>query len=453
MRLIGWALLAVALVLGGFEAGRSLRPEQATAAPSVCPYSGGGPPFAFQSFEADRTRSLYLDAQLLAAANQLFPDDPEFALPPLETGSARIEDPEAGIPPQIIHAIGWIESKINQTHIDVPYGNLGPTLLSFDCGYGIMQITSTIDNDGGLPSRYEALVGAHFAYNIAAGARLLVEKWNEDELFPVIGQSDPAYVESWYYALWAYNGWAISNHPRGPDVDPFRPQPYACDDARNGYPYQELVLGCIINPPEVDGTRLWEPLPVSLPSLEELSTPGGPLGLDRYYEGLDQWYAGLGGPPFAAMGFELPGGALPHDSETGDIPHEFDSLRTQVLGEPEILFETREIDLGSTLQSGGAVLQIGNAGGGLLPWRVVELPDWITAEIQAGSALGNSYGFDPIPSRLRLNVSSEGALPGLRHSRLRLEFLFPDGRIETRTVTISLEKQGAAFYKAGSPQS
>ena len=63
------------------------------AAPSSCPYSGGGPPFSLQSFEADPPRQLYLDTQLLAAANQLFPDDEEFQLFPLQVGEQRIEDP------------------------------------------------------------------------------------------------------------------------------------------------------------------------------------------------------------------------------------------------------------------------------------------------------------------------------------------------------------------------
>ena len=452
MRLATWLLLAAALLVGGFEAGQWLRPERAAATPSVCPYSGGGPPFAFQSFEADRMRTLYLDAQTLASANQLFPDDPEFALLPLETGSARVEDATAQIPPEILHAISWVESKINQTRIDVAYGTLGPTLLSFDCGYGIMQVTSSIHNDGGLPSRYEALVGTHFAYNVAAGARILAEKWNDDEIYPFIGESDPTYIESWYYALWAYNGWAISNHPSGPDVDPFR-QPYACDDARNGYPYQELVLGCIINPPIVDGVRLWEPLAVTLPSLDDLAAPGGPLELDRYYEGLERWYAGLGGPPFAAMGFELPFSAAPVTLQNGERSDSFADLQKRVLGRPELLFETTEIDLGSTLRAGGAVVEIANVGGGLLPWRVVELPGWLNVDLHAGAALGASYEVIPSSARLRLEAAAGGAPPGVHRSQLRLEFSYPDGSVELRSVTISLEKQGAAFYQAGSPQS
>jgi len=223
-------------------------------------------------------RSIYLEAQLLAAENRLFPGDPEFAMPALTVGANRTASASATIPAQLLHAISWIESKINQVHISVPYGDVGAALISSDCGYGIMQVTSTIDNDGGLPSRYEALAISHFAYNIAAGAGILAEKWNED-YFPVVGESDPGYVESWYFALWAYNGWAWINHPGNPAYDPQRP-PYDCDDDESGYwdyPYQERVLGCVLNPPVVNGQQLWESHPVVLPDIPNLTAPGGAL--------------------------------------------------------------------------------------------------------------------------------------------------------------------------------
>ena len=221
MALLGYrrrrAALASLIALALIALTMSLSAEPAQAAPTSCPYSGGGPPFTLQSFEADKDRQLYLDALQLAASNQLFPDDEDFQLPMLTVGANRIEDPSATIPPQILYAIAWIESKIAQAPWEVDWNSLGPPLISFDCGYGIMQITSTIHNDGGLPSRYEALVGAHFAYNIAAGARILAEKWN-DPFFPIVGDHDPRYVESWYYALWAYNGWAGDQPPRQPGL-------------------------------------------------------------------------------------------------------------------------------------------------------------------------------------------------------------------------------------------
>ena len=458
MRFAGLEALLVAIVLlaGGFAAGQWLRGEPSHAAPSSCPYSGGGPPFSLQSFEADRPRQLYLDTQLLAAANQLFPEDEEFQLFPLQVGEQRIEDPSATIPPEILHAISWIESKTNQTSIEVPYGDLGPALVSFDCGYGIMQVTSSIINDGGLPSRYEALTGTHFAYNIAAGARILAEKWNEG-FYPIVGANDPGYFESWYYALWAYNGWAGVNHPANPSYDLFR-APYNCDDAGNGYPYQELVLGCIANPPIVDGRALWTAQPVSLPDLTLLSAAGAPLDLDVFYAGLDSisfYPGGPAQPPFADMNMDLPSGAQRRTAPDPD-PGQALATRARVLGEPDGRLETDELKLTSSqLESGAVPLLIHNEGTGLLAWRIVDAPSWLSFDVQAGVALGSGYPFsnETQSSRLSISAAAGGVPEGSHRGRITLEFHYPDGSSSVETVAISLDKRGAAYYEAGRPQS
>ena len=416
-----------------------------SSAPSSCPYSGGGPPFAVESFEADRMRSTYLQAQLLAAENRLFPGDPEFALPALKVGANRTASASAMIPAQLLYAISWIESKINQVHIAVPYGEVGPALVSSDCGYGIMQVTSTIDNDGGLPSRYEALAISHFAYNIAAGAGILAEKWNED-YFPVVGESDPEYVESWYFALWAYNGWAWINHPGNPKYNPARPA-YDCNEDDNGYwdyPYQERVLGCVINPPVVDGRRLWEPHPVILPDIPSLTAPGGALDPDLFRQRLDQVRE--------RMSLDLPGGAVPAQLTIGRP----DPNRGALLGMPELDGVPGELELSSSeLARGGTQLTIANEGSGLLAWRVVSTPSWLDVGIQAGVALGNGYNFAQMPQQSIIPISaSAGGVPEGSHlGRIVLEFNYPDGTSETQSVAISLDKRGAAFYEAGRPQS
>ena len=456
MRSAGLEALLVAIVLlaGGFAAGQWLRGEPSQAAPSSCPYSGGGPPFSLQSFEADRSRQLYLDTQRLAAANQLFPGDEEFQLLPLQVGEQRFDDPSATIPAEILHAISWIESKTNQTSIEVPYGDLGPALVSFDCGYGIMQVTSSIFNDGGLPSRYEALTGTHFAYNIAAGARILVEKWNEG-LYPIVGAADPSYVESWYYSLWAYNGWASVNHPMHPLNDPFR-SAYRCDDARNGYPYQELVLGCIARPPTVDGRQLWTAQAILLPDISRLGSPGAALDLDVFYAGLDSISFFPGGPsqpPFAEMNMALPSGA---QRRGGLDLGQAQATRARVLGAPNGLLETDQLELTSSqLQSGAVPLVIHNEGTGLLAWRIVDAPSWLSFDVQAGVALGSGYAFSNAAQRSRLRISAAaGGVPEGSHSGLiRLAFDYPDGSSSVETVAISLDKQGAAYYEAGRPQS
>ena len=446
-------LAAVLLLAGGFGLGVWLRGEPSHAAPRNCPYSGGGPPFAMQSFEADRARSLYLDAQRLAAANALFPEDPDFQLPALTAGAERFDDLGAAIPAEILYAIGWIESATNQTAIEVPYGQLGPSLVSFDCGYGIMQVTSSIVNDGGLPSRYEALVGTHFAYNIAAGARILAEKWN-DAFYPSVGAHDPRFIESWYYALWAYNGWAGVNHPLNPIYDPFR-SVYDCRGRANEYPYQERVLGCIINPPEVDGSRLWEPVPVSLPDRVAFSSVGGALDLDTFYAGLDTISIHIDGAiesPFAEMRMPLPDDAAARPAVD---PLQAEAERARVLGRPAPRLDADALELTTAeLESGEVSLTIHNEGTGLLAWRVVEAPSWLSLDISAGAALGG-YAAAPGPqaSRLRLSSAAGGVPEGSHRGAILIEFLLPDGRSQTQRLAISLDKRGAAFYEAGVPQS
>lgn len=439
-------LVALCLLFTATPTGRS--------APSVCPYSGGGPAYLFQSWEAERDRSRYLDAQRLAAANLLFPNDEEFALPPLEVGVDRIETPGAAIPAPLLYAIGWIESSTNQTAAEVPYGELGPALVSFDCGYGIMQVTSAILNEGGLPTRFEALVGTHFAYNIAAGAQILVEKWNED-FFPQVGGADPSLIESWYYALWGYNGWALSNHPAGPEVDPFRAPEYPCDGRRNGFPYQELVLGCVANPPLVDGRPLWDAVPVALPDLAVLAAPGGPLDPAHFYAGLNDLrnVAADGSrlAPFAAMQMPLSQFAAPYGAAPPGAA-EAQQLRQRILGEPRLRLSAEEIELDSASGAPAASLVIENEGSGLLAWRVARAPSWVEINVQAGVAVGAEIPNAGV-STLVVRAAAGGVPEGEHIGQLRLEAMLPDGSTISRSIAVSLNKLGAAFYEAGTPQS
>ena len=58
------------------------------------------------------------------------------------------------IPPVLLKAIAWIESGWAQASYDPPvqYGQVGPVLSSHDCGYGIMQVTSGMQNVSGVPN-------------------------------------------------------------------------------------------------------------------------------------------------------------------------------------------------------------------------------------------------------------------------------------------------------------
>ncbi len=446
--------VALVLLVGGFGVAVWLSSEVAAAAPTSCVYSGGGPPFSMQSFEGDEPRALHLDALRLAGSNALFPEDDEFLLPPLAVGPKRLDDPEASIPAEILYAIAWVESHLTQAASEVRYGHTGPSLVSFDCGYGVMQVTSSIVNDGGLPSRYEALVGTHFAYNIAAGARILAEKWNSP-IYPIVGDHDPRYIESWYYALWAYNGWAGVNHPRNPIYNPSRGV-YDCRGPAGAYPYQERVLGCIVNPPERGGRRLWDPVAVKLPDLGTLGVDRGPLDLNVFYSGLDTisiQIAGIVDSPFAAMRMSLPAGAQPRTPADSSRSV---ATRARLLGEPVQRLPGDEIELTSSqLDSGSVPLSIENDGSGLLAWRVLDVPSWLAVDISAGVALGIGYGFasGPQPSRLKLSAAARGVPEGSHQGAITLAFHFSDGRTQTERIAISLDKRGAAFYVAGDPQS
>ena len=311
---IAAALLAA--MVAGLVAVPARTPAHAQAANDaggrVCSDFGGGPPYRFETYEATRDRAPYLSAQRLAAVDALLPSDPVFALPATESGPAhqRVEQPDGWIPDVLLHAMAWVESRLNQAAIGVPYESSGPVVISSSCAYGVMQVASWFSNHGDVPSRAEVLAGTHYAYNIAAGASILVEKWNED-VFPVVGLGEREYIESWYYALWAYNGWATSNHPAGPEVDPFRSLPYDCERPYNGYTYQELVIGCLINPPSLNGRPLWPALPVEHPDLATLAQPGGPLDPEHFFAGRRQRVA----RPFEAMNAPLPPDAAPYEPD------------------------------------------------------------------------------------------------------------------------------------------
>ena len=461
--------LAVLLLSAVLSAGLLLAPGAGTvqgqgtagAAGLVCSAFGGGPPYLFETYEATRDRAPYLSAQRLAAVNALLPEDPVFALPAIETGPAaqRAERAGAVIPEVLLHAIGWIESRLNQAAISVPYESSGAILISSSCAYGLMQVASFFSNEGDVPSRAESLAGTHYAYNVAAGAQILVEKWNLD-LFPVIGLGQPEFIEAWYFATWAYNGWATSNHPAGPEVDPFRTLPYDCDGPFNGYAYQELVLGCLVNPPSVDGVQLWPALNVRLPDLTTLAQPGGPLDPEHFFEGWATLLsAPFGGPtvarPFDAMNAPLPPGALPYRAaET--VVADATTARRVIFGSPRAAVETTPLRLAVTddvVQT--ATLSIGNPRDGLLVYRLVPDREWIRLSIDAGVAVGAPPGVIPggAVATVLVQADADGLPAGVYQGTIIVEALLPDGSVDSTSVTVVLDKQGVPRYAAGEPQS
>jgi len=225
----------------------------------------------------------------------------------LQSGPRAARLPEnlaLGVPPSMLKSIAWIEAKWQNASAAVPWGGVGPTVRSFDCGYGLGQVTTGMENETGIPSAKQALVGTHMMFNLAEAVRILAEKWN-DEFRPIAGDGNPALLEDWYFAIWAYNGWASTNHPFwdwdqgfgwlqhpfNPWRDPLRGEVYHCDDPTapsfrdigNGdpllraadYTYTERIYGCMRYPPRYEPPEepFVNPPPVTYPPQFASPTP------------------------------------------------------------------------------------------------------------------------------------------------------------------------------------
>lgn len=132
-----------------------------------------------------------------------------------------------GIPSVILKSIAYAESGMKQFV-------RGDALISFDGGYGVMQVT---------PSASQIRDGIYdveklkydIDYNIEKGADILLGKWGyalgSRPVIPKIGNSDPNILENWYFTIWAYNGWSRVNNPNDKN------------SWTKGYAYQDRVLG------------------------------------------------------------------------------------------------------------------------------------------------------------------------------------------------------------------
>lgn len=153
------------------------------------------------------------------------------------SGSGRRDTVPASFPCVLLKAIYLTESSWRQFCTD------GQTVISFDCGYGIAQVTSGMRR--GETSAYDASrVASSAAYNVSVGAAILADKWRAS---PCVGGNDPDVIEHWYFATWGYNGFAVKNNPNNPmyaaDRREFRTPGVASAQVRGNYPYQELVWG------------------------------------------------------------------------------------------------------------------------------------------------------------------------------------------------------------------
>jgi hypothetical protein len=191
------------------------------------------------------------------------------------------------VPCILLKAVGYTESKWkhyeNTDDTQLNYGEAGVTNISFDCGYGIMQITTGMNNrptataDPKFDSRR---VASEPAYNISTGALFLINKWNKA---PYIGDNNPYIVEDWYFAVWAYNGWGWVNNPNrncplsdpdcGTAFNPVRQSYDGVSTPRRWFPYQELVWGLAAHPPKFNNQPIWAAQELSLPEWKTMATP------------------------------------------------------------------------------------------------------------------------------------------------------------------------------------
>ena len=106
-----------------------------------------------------------------------------------------------GLPPAILYGIAYQESTWRQ------FDRNGDPLIGFDGkGIGIMQVTT-------VPAGVDVeRLRTDIDYNIEVGTDILVAKWGyAPTVFPVIGAGDPRCYESWFFAVWAYNGLTADN--------------------------------------------------------------------------------------------------------------------------------------------------------------------------------------------------------------------------------------------------
>jgi len=341
---------------------------------------------------------------------------------------------EPYIPPTLLKAIAWIESGWAQAAYAVAYGSVGPALISHDCGYGIMQVTTGMQNTTGTPTPEQLMSASHYAYNIARGARILADKWNlSPEFRPLVGDRNPRAIEDWYYAVWSYNGFAFQNHPLNSRFPAWPRTPYSCgpsDDGfshdRSQYPYQELVYGCMTHPPEPDGEPLWEKQPVTPPDLS-LVEFAQPLGVENFV-------CDNGDDCYTRMDMPRPAGA--HEDPTpatGD--------RSRIIGAPVLEVDTTAIDIMARpdTPSEPEEVEVTNAGTGILVWTVTPSVPWLQVSVPSGVALGSSLG--GAGSELTVQANMAGLPRGQYAAELTFEAPYAAGGPKVVTVTVTTYAQ------------
>jgi hypothetical protein len=179
----------------------------------------------------------------------------------------------ARFPCELLKAIAMQESGWRQfcvpTLPDDQVGGASRTIISFDCGYGVGQVTSGM-HAGENPGFDRARVANDATYNLATGTQILASKWKATNC---VGDNQPKVIEHWYAAAWAYNGLAYVNNPNNPNYDSNRG--VWDPDIGGGAPYQEKVFGWIEHTPYPD----WEPTALAYPNPGDIGGGSSPPDL------------------------------------------------------------------------------------------------------------------------------------------------------------------------------
>lgn len=198
-----------------------------------------------------------------ASSNELAAASPSY--PNIEVGLNRVPQ-SPRIACHILQPIAATESRWLQF---CPDSN--KTVISFDCGFGVMQVTSGA-------AAYGPALAADTTWNVGAGTKILIGKWNSEFRGGPIGESDPMVLENWYYAVWAYNGFVYGNNPDNPQHPANRP-PFNGPNSlsRGNYPYQEIVWGYLHYPLDWRTTPKYQAIAVTYPAPGQVGSDPGPL--------------------------------------------------------------------------------------------------------------------------------------------------------------------------------
>ena len=187
---------------------------------------------------------------------------------PLHSVSARF-------PCEVLKSIGWVESGWKQFCVpSTPADQVGGpsrTIISFDCGYGVGQVTSGM-HTGESPSFDRTRVASDATYNLATGTQILASKWKSTNC---VGDNQPSIVEDWYTAVWAYNGLAYVNNPSNPTYSSSRG--VWNPSVGGAAPYQEKVFGYVEHPP--GSPAYWKSVALAYPNPVDVGGSGAPPAL------------------------------------------------------------------------------------------------------------------------------------------------------------------------------